>query len=82
MKEAGKILHLTKSKLYVIEAKDKILPNTELYDSSGRKVAVTIDLIGPINHPFIVAKPIVNKPEKYVGGILYYILRRSKIARK
>ncbi|PCN50569.1 hypothetical protein B6U99_03800 [Candidatus Geothermarchaeota archaeon ex4572_27] len=76
MKEAGMVLHLTKSGLYVIEAKEKLLPNTDLYDASGRKVAVTVDLIGPINHPYIIAKPLVEKPERYVGGPLYYLMKR------
>ena len=78
LKEAGRILHLTKTGLYVIEASTKVLPNTDLYDASGRKIAVVVDLIGPINNPYIVAKPLVNKPEKFVGGVTYFRLKRRK----
>lgn len=77
----GRVLHYTKSKLFVIEAREKVIPNIELYDSSGKKVAIVVDLIGPINHPFIIAKPIIDTPEKYVGGHLYYIIRRRKLVR-
>lgn len=77
MKELGKIIHFTKSKLFVIETKERILPGTELFDSKGRKIAISIDLIGPINRPYIVAKPIVNQPNKYVGSYIYYVRRRK-----
>lgn len=78
MKEAGKILHLTKNGLYIIEASMKVLPNTDLYDGSGRKIAIAVDLIGPINNPYIVARPLVEKPEKFVGGITYFRLRSRR----
>ncbi len=72
LKEAGKIIHRTKSGSYVIEAKAKVLPQTLLYDSSGKKVARVVDLIGPIDKPFIVAKPLIQKPEKRVKATLYF----------
>ncbi len=79
MKEAGIIIHLTKSNLYVIKASDKVLPGTDLYDARGRKIAVCIDLIGPINKPYIVAKPLINQPNKYVGSYIYYERRRKSV---
>ncbi len=71
MKEAGRIIHYTNSRSYVIEAKAKILPQTLLYDSSGNRIAKVVDLIGPINRPFIVAKPLIVKPRKMVKATLY-----------
>jgi rRNA processing protein Gar1 len=78
LKNAGKIIHFTKNGLYVIEAKTKVLPGTQLYDASGRPLALAVDLIGPINNPYIVAKPLAEKPEKFVGGIVYFRLKRRK----
>ncbi len=78
MKEAGVILHYTKSKVFVVEAKDKLIPETTLIDSRGVKIGVVVDVIGPINKPFLVVKPTVKNPEKYVGAHLYYIKRRRR----
>lgn len=78
MKEVGKILHFTKSRFYVIPSKFKVLPQTSLYNSSGREVAVAIDLIGPIDKPFIIAKPKLKSPEKIVNATLYVRMEKRK----
>ena len=78
MKPAGKVLHYMRQRLLVIEAKEKLYPETRLYTSSGREAAVIVDVIGPINKPYLIAKPIIDKPEKLVGGELYYIKRRRR----
>ncbi len=78
MKVAGRILHYTKNKMFVIEAKSKIIPETILINSKGEKIGKVIDVIGPVNRPYLVVKPTIEKPEKYVGGEVYYIKRRRK----
>ena len=78
MKIAGKILHYAKNKMFVIEAEDKILPETILISSRGKKIGKVVDVIGPINKPYLVVKPLVENPEKYVGGEAYYVKRRRK----
>lgn len=74
----GRILHYTKSRLYVAEAGFKVLPSTLLYDDAGKKVAVVVDLIGPISQPFVTAKPLVESPEKLVGKVLYLRKQRRR----
>jgi len=78
MKPAGRVLHYLKHKLLIIEAKEKLHPDTTLYTSSGREAAIIIDVIGPINKPYIIAKPLIDKPEKLVGGELYYSRKRRR----
>lgn len=78
MKRAGRIIHYTKYKVYVVEAEEKILPENKLVDSSGRIVGEVIDVIGPINKPFLVVKPLTDKPEKMVGAEVYYVKRRRR----
>ena len=78
MKKAGKIIHYTKYKVFVIEAVGKVIPNTYLVDNTGKKIGTVIDVIGPISKPFLVVKPLVNNPEKYVGKEVYYIRERRK----
>lgn len=77
MKEAGVILHCTKGGNYVIEAKFKVLPQTTLYNSTSKKVAVSIDLIGPIDRPFIIAKPLLESPEKMTNTTLYVKMEKE-----
>ena len=78
MKRAGKILHYTKYKVFVIEASEKIILNTYLTDDTGRKIGIVIDIIGPISKPFLVARPLIKNPEKYVGKEVYYIYEKRK----
>ena len=78
MREAGKIIHYTKNRVFVIEATQKVTLDTYLVDASNRIVAKIIDVIGPINKPYLVAKPLVERPEKYVGAIVYYQKTRRR----
>ncbi len=78
MKKAGKIVHYTKYKVFVIEAEEKILPEDKLVDAKGRVIGEVIDVIGPINKPYLVVKPLVNKPEKLIGAEVYYLKKRRR----
>lgn len=78
MKRVGRIIHYTRGGRYVIEAEEKILPQTPLYDPSGHRLAVTIDLIGPVNNPFIIAKPLIKSAEKMVNALVYVRMEKRK----
>jgi len=78
VKRVGRIIHYTKSGRYVIEAEEKILPQTPLYNSSGHRLAVTIDLIGPVNNPFIIAKPVIGSAEKMVNAVVYVKMEKRR----
>jgi rRNA processing protein Gar1 len=78
MKRVGRIIQYTRGGKYVIEAEGKILPQTLLYDPSGRRLAVTIDLIGPVNRPFIVAKPLIESAEGIVNAPIYVRMERKR----
>jgi len=78
MKKAGRILHYTKYKVFVVESSGKIIPNTYLIDDKGRKIGIVIDVIGPITKPYLVVKPLVNNPDKYIGKEVYYMRERRK----
>ena len=78
MRKAGKIIHYTKYGVFVIEAVSKVIPDTYLIDDKGRKIGIVIDVIGPVNKPYLVVKPLVYNPEKYVGKEIYYMRERRK----
>ena len=82
MIEIGRIQQYTKSGNLIIQTKHKIIPDTKLLDAKGKKVAVSIDLIGPINSPYIIAKPLIENPYKIVNLMLYVTKekRRKHIA--
>ena len=76
MKNIGRIIHYTKYKVFVAEAKKAVNLNISIYDDRKKKIGVVTDVIGPINKPYLVIKPLVDKPEKYVGKSIYVIRSR------
>lgn len=61
---------MPKDKL-VVETDTKVLPPIPLYDSSGRKIAKVVDVIGPVNHPYLVCKALTASPEQLVGAKVF-----------
>lgn len=78
MKKKGKIIHYTKSRLFVIKLDHIVSPGSYLLDASRKKIAVVIDLIGPISEPYCIAKPLVKKPESLVGKEVYSRLEKKR----
>ena len=78
MKKAGKIIHYTKYKVFVVEADKKVILNTYIVDDKGRRIGIVTDVIGPISKPYLVVKPLVENPEKYIGKEVYYIRERRR----
>ncbi|MEM0056915.1 MAG: Gar1/Naf1 family protein [Candidatus Geothermarchaeota archaeon] len=77
MKEIGKILHYTKSKVFVIETNEKVPLRTEVFDDREEKIGIVIDIIGPTNKPYLVAMPLVEEPYKYVGKTVYILKKKA-----
>lgn len=73
MKNIGRIIHYTKYRVFVAESRRAISLNTPIYDDRKRKIGIVTDVIGPINKPYLVIKPLVDKPEKYVGKDIYVL---------
>ncbi len=73
MRPIGRIIHYTKYRLFVAEAKEAINLNTPIYSDRRKKIGIVTDVIGPINKPYLVIKPLVDKPEKYVGKEIYIL---------
>jgi len=78
MRKIGRILHYTKYKLFVVEASEALSLNNVVYDNRKKKIGIVVDVIGPINKPYLVLKPLVDKPEKYVGKEVYVFIRRRR----
>lgn len=73
MKPIGKIIHYTKYRLFVAEAREVVNLNTPIYTDRKIRIGIVVDVIGPINKPYLVIRPLVDKPEKYVGKEIYLL---------
>ncbi len=70
--EVGEVLHMSKSGRIIIKSKiESIDIGTTLVDEKGRKVARVVELIGPVNSPYISAIPLTDRSKRYVGAMLY-----------
>ncbi len=79
MLEAGISLHLAGSGRLILRAKEDLKPGTILYDDKGRKVAKTIEIIGPVKSPYISATPLTDRVKRTFGHKVYTLKRGSKI---
>jgi len=85
LKKLGKLYGIAKSGVIVVES---VVKNPEnligaiVYDKDMVKVGVVTDVIGRVDHPYIIVKPdtkdLLSGLEK--GSTLYYILQRKKAA--
>jgi len=71
LKRLGKVLHVSSSKRLVIVAEANIPIGTQVFDSKLKVVGSVADIFGPVKKPYVTVKPSVDKPEQYVGQILY-----------
>jgi len=55
----GSVLHLSKSKKFVIKSSSKAIPKIgdSVYDSKSRVIGLVYDVIGPVSSPYILIKP-------------------------
>jgi len=83
MKKLGEILH-TASSGYIIATSilrdPKRLLNTIVYDRDLRRIGRIVDIIGPVNSPYVVIKPeskdILDSIEQ--GPVYYYMAKKRK----
>jgi RNA-binding protein len=70
--EVGEVLHISKSGRMILKSKVKNIDiGTILIDGKGKRVAKVIELIGPVNAPYISAIPLSDRSKKYIGTKLY-----------
>ncbi len=87
MKRLGEYLHSTRTGLLIIKSvyKDpRKLVGALVYDRSMRRVGKIVDVIGPVDSPFIVVKPeskdIVDLVEP--GPMYYFVEKRIRFRKR
>ncbi len=75
LKKLGRVLHKTSSGLIVVSTEDiERVPrlNLPVYDEEARRIGVILDVIGPVEKPFIVVKPENREIEIPPGNLLFF----------
>lgn len=89
MRLLGEVLHVTKGGLIILKSltkKPEQILNAIVVDRSMNRIGVIVDVIGPVESPFIVVKPSSAEVVKLIEGlgkpVLYYIGKtRGKVRR-
>lgn len=83
--EVGEVLHVARSGRMIIKSIGDVAGlsrGTILVDAKGRSVAKLIELIGPVQSPYISAMPLTDRVKKYVGATLYVERASKKVRRR
>ncbi len=81
MKKLGRLHTIAKNGLLVVESMvrtpEKIM-GAIVYDKDMRKIGVVADVLGRVDHPYLVVKPDSKEliEELSIGTILYYYIPR------
>ncbi|MFN4336148.1 MAG: H/ACA ribonucleoprotein complex subunit GAR1 [Candidatus Nitrosocaldus sp.] len=78
-REVGEVLHISKSGRMIIKCSNSrgvegLSRGTILVDYKARSVAKVIELIGPVESPYISALPLTDRVKKYIGARLYAVV--------
>uniref|UniRef100_A0A7C3YEB0 H/ACA RNA-protein complex protein Gar1 n=1 Tax=Geoglobus ahangari TaxID=113653 RepID=A0A7C3YEB0_9EURY len=77
LKLVGRILHISKMGNIIAKGDPKNLPRIgeEVYDSRMEKIGVVYDIIGSVNSPYIVVKPL---KKKFVEDNLFTVVKNGR----
>ncbi len=73
MKEIGYVRTTSRSGLLVIKARSALKKGTPLFDSRGRMLAVASRTFGPVEAPYISARP-EHEPDIGILGEKIYVM--------
>ncbi|HXQ91519.1 MAG TPA: Gar1/Naf1 family protein [Nitrososphaerales archaeon] len=71
MQEAGTVLHLARSGRLIVKASSPSREGTILVDDKGRRAGKVLELIGPVDAPYLSVQPFTERIERIVGTKLY-----------
>lgn len=78
----GKSLHLSNNGNLIFKTEKKPEIGDQVFDKELKKVGIVFDIFGPTSNPYVSVKPSVEKPEKYVGEVLYTMKTKRKRRRR
>lgn len=82
MKSVGEVLHVSKTGKLVVRLKDlKVPPRIGLYvySEKGERVGMVVDIIGPVDSPYALIKPLNRETApRLVGSHLYIRTTRPR----
>jgi len=65
LKRLGKVLHITRNRLILVQVSSKAVPQigSYVFDRRNRRIGRVYDIIGPTKSPFVLIRPL-NTIEK------------------
>ena len=55
----------------ILRAEKEVKIGETVHDKKKKKIGTIFDFFGPVSSPFISVRPMIEKPEKYIGTPLY-----------
>lgn len=72
MKLVGVVSHISKSKKIIIKAENIPILNSEVFSEEKEPIGMVIDIMGPVNNPFISVKPYKKENlERFINKKVY-----------
>ncbi|HLI45582.1 MAG TPA: Gar1/Naf1 family protein [Geobacterales bacterium] len=72
MKRLGFVSHISKRGRIIVKAETIPKLNSEVIDKDKKPIGIVIDLMGPVNSPFVAVKPYEKPdPEKIKNAELF-----------
>lgn len=72
MKKLGVVSHISRRGRIIVKAESIPKLESEVIDEKSKPVGVVIDLLGPIQNPYVAVKPYSKENlESLVGKVLY-----------
>ncbi len=86
MRKLGRVFNKTRNGLIVVQSllKDpRRLVGASVYDEDLKKIGKVIDVIGRVDSPYVVVKPIAHEYAEFIelGSNVYYRVERKKTKR-
>lgn len=76
MKSVGEVLHVSKTGKLVVRLEDSKVPpriGLYVYSEKGERVGMVVDIIGPVNSPYALVKPLNRETASGLVGSHLYI---------
>jgi RNA-binding protein involved in rRNA processing len=72
MKLIGVVSHISKSKKIIVKAENIPKLNSETFTEEKEPIGIVIDIMGPVNNPYISIKPFIKENlERFLNKKVY-----------
>jgi RNA-binding protein len=73
LQRIGHVLHVSSSRNLILKAENLPRIGDKAVDENLKPVGTVFDVFGPTSSPYIVVKPNVKDPQRFVNSVLYAV---------